>query len=81
MAAPTMDPTTIPAIWPPVRPPLALFAPAAVLLEDDEPLEEFEPGNSGGMDENGGNWTPTHLLVTFEPTQHESVALGELEAQ
>lgn len=81
MAAPTMDPTTIPAICPPVRPPLELFAPGSVVFDADEPLEEFEPGNSGGMVENGGNCTPTHLLVTFEPTQHESVALGELEAQ
>ena len=76
MAAPMMDPTTIPAICPPVRPSLGLFAPAAV-----EPLEEFEPGKSSGMNAFGGNCTPTHLLVTFEPTQHESVALGELEAQ
>lgn len=81
MAAPTMDPTTMPAICPPVRPPLELFAPAAVLFEADELFEEFEPGKSGRRGEKGGSCTPTHLLVTFAPTQHESVALGELEAQ
>ena len=28
-----------------------------------------------------GNVTPGHLLVTFAPTQHVSVAFGELVAQ
>ena len=78
MAAPTIDPTTIPAICPPVRLSFEPLVPAAVVFE--EPLE-FEFGNSGGMVASGGKSTPTHLLVTFEPTQHESVALGELVAQ
>ena len=79
-AAPAMDPTTIPAICPPVSPPLAGAAPVAV-LEAEGPLEEVELGNSGGMDEKVGSCTPTQRLVTFEPIQQESVAFGELEAQ
>lgn len=42
------------------------------------PVEE---GNKGGMEDVVGRVTPVQRWVTFDAAQHESVALGELEAQ
>jgi len=47
----------------------------------DGVLLDVEDGKSGGTEVIVGRITPGHRLVTFEPTQHESVAFGELEAQ
>ena len=80
-AAPTIDPTTIPAIAPPERPELLGAGAAALLVDADGLLLDVEDGNSGGMDVIVGSITPGQRLVTFDPMQHESVALGELEAQ
>ena len=41
----------------------------------------MDDGKSGGIEVMVGSVTPGHTLVTFEPTQHVSVALGELDAQ
>lgn len=79
-AAPKMEPTTIPAIFPPERPwcfdrgaaPEVLFA---------EELLDVGDGNSRGTGKIDGNVTCWHRLVTFEVTQQESVAFGELNAQ
>ena len=83
-AAPITDPTTIPAICLPLRPLLDELPPApapAAVFEAGGLLEDVELGNNGGIDENVGNCTPTHRLVTFDPIQQESVAFGELDAQ
>ena len=69
----------MPAIAPPDRP--LCWAAAAALLVAVGVLLEVEEGNSGGRDAVDGNVTPGHLLVTLDPTQQESVALGELVAQ
>lgn len=72
---------TIPATIPPDSPRVfELGAAADVLLAEGEVLDVAE-GNSGGMENILGRVTPLHLLVTFDVTQHESVALGELDAQ
>ncbi len=75
-SAPKSEPTTIPAIRPPERPEL-WDAP----LDGDAVLLEVDDGKKGGKEVVDGNVTPGHRLVTFAPTQHESVALGELVAQ
>ena len=69
------DPTTIPAIAPPDRPsfwPIPPVGEGVVVAVCD--------GNSGGIEDVGGNLIPSHRVVTFEATQHESVAFGELAA-
>ncbi len=42
---------------------------------------EVDEGNSVGIELTVGKVTPVQRLLTFEPTQHESVAFGELAAQ
>lgn len=42
---------------------------------------DVEDGKSGGIEVNVGSVTPGHLLLTFAPSQHVSVAFGELVAQ
>ena len=51
-----------------------------MLVADGEVLE-VDDGNSGGTEKIEGRVTPSHRLVTFDVTQHESVAFGELDAQ
>lgn len=81
IAAPKTEPMTIPAIAPPDSPRVReLGAAPDVLLAEGEVLDVAE-GNSGGMENIWGRVTPLHLLVTFDVTQHESVAFGELDAQ
>ena len=83
-AAPSTDPMTIPAILPPDRLCRIVEAVAvalAALLVADGPEVDVADVNNGGIGKIDGNVTPVQRLVTFEPTQHESVALGELVAQ
>lgn len=79
-AAPRTEPTTIPAIWPPDKE-LDVPVAAAVVLDADGEAEDVEEGNNGGTENIGGMVTPSHRPVTFEATQQESVAFGELSAQ
>ena len=74
-AAPRRDPTTIPAIEPPESPADVPIGAAEAVLE--EVLE----GNSGAIDVVVGRCTSAHRDSTPALTQHESVALGELEPQ
>lgn len=78
--APMTEPTTIPAIFPPDKEPEVPVA-AAVVLDADGEAEEVEEGNNGGTENMGGMVTPSHRLVTFDATQQESVAFGELAPQ
>jgi hypothetical protein len=76
-ANPMMEPTTIPAICPPFKPPeVPVTAPDAV-----GKAVEVEDGNNGGTENIGGKVTPSHRVVTSDATQQESVAFGELDAQ
>jgi len=77
-AAPTTDPTATPAICPPVNPLLWL---APLLGEGVLWAVGVADGKSGGKEVCEGSVTPGQRLFTFEPTQHESVAFGELVAQ
>jgi hypothetical protein len=74
-AAPTMDPTTIPAMAPPEspepEPPCPVPAPAVELGDADDVLD----GNTGGIDTVVGRSTPTQRDSTLALTQHESVEL------
>jgi hypothetical protein len=64
---------------PPERPdPPPVPAPAEVASGAPE---EVDDGNSGGSDVGVGSSTSAQRFSTFAETQHESVALGELEAQ
>ena len=84
--APSTEPTTIPAICPPVRP-RRVLVPAAtmpVLNGEDVPVPVgVAVIVTGCSDEDAtiGRLTPTHRVVVFEKTQQESVALGELAPQ
>ena len=73
---------TIPAIAPPER---KLWVPslvvAAVAFVADGTDDDVDDGNKGGIEAVAGSVTPSQRPVTFEPTQHESVAFGELDAQ
>ena len=88
-AAPTTEPITIPAIAPFDRPePCWLLMPAAPLLADAGGVlvdvdvdDDVDDGKRGGIDVKDGSVTPEHLLFTLAPSQQESVAFGELEAQ
>lgn len=60
--------------WPPV-------AAAEVLVADDGPPLVADGKKRGGMDGVLGSVTPSQRFVTFEATQQESVAFGELAAQ
>lgn len=80
-SAPSTEPITIPAIWPPVKPRFvvpAAAAPVAVLV--GTPLD-VELGKRGAIDEVVGRRTLVHLCSTPELAQQESVALGEEAAQ
>lgn len=73
------EPITIPAIAPLESPgPWLAALPVAdavgVLLDVDE-------GNRRGTDLKVGSITPGQRLFAFDPSQHESVAFGELFAQ
>lgn len=71
--APTMDPTTIPAMAPPLRPP-ALCAAAA-----DEELElPVDDGVSAPIELVTGRSTLSQRVSVPEEIQHESVEFGEL---
>ena len=71
--APRTDPTTIPAICPPLRP-CELFDEFGVALGVPE-------GKSGGIDVVIGSSTLEQRCSESENRQQESVALGELAAQ
>lgn len=79
--APKMDPTTIPAIWPPLKPlllpPEECPAPVVGLPVADAVMV------TGCKDADAiiGSVTPSHRVVVLEKTQHESVAFGELAEQ
>ena len=51
------------------------------VLEADEVLLDVEDGKRGGTEKIEGKITFVHRFVTFEATQQESVAFGELNAQ
>lgn len=76
-AAPTSEPTTIPAMAPPESPGLDWPAPA---LEDAEG-EDVLVGNTGGIEMVVGSSTPEQRDSIFALTQHESVELTVLLAQ
>lgn len=78
-AAPTSDPTTIPAMAPPESPDPDRAPPAAGLPVPDGAGEDV--GNTGGMETVVGRSTPMQRLSTFELTQHELVEFTELSAQ
>lgn len=84
-SAPSTDPTTIPANWPPERPEcLPLFVvvnPVLVGVEDAVPVDELV--NKGFMLDvaTTGSTTFAHFVSVSEKTQHESVEFGELAEQ
>lgn len=69
---------TIPAIAPPLSPPLPRPAAPAVALGV---LELVEDGKMLPRDVVTGSLTFEHLVSVLELTQQESVELGELAAQ
>lgn len=85
-AAARSAPSTMPTIAPTERPdvpvPPAPTAAAGVAVADDAPvvvvLEEVKRGE---RPEVVGRRTPAQRDSTLAPTQHESVAFGELAAQ
>lgn len=81
-AAPTSEPTTMPAMAPPESPdperPAPFAAPADV--EDGAPDDVLD-GNTGGIETVVGRSTPTQRDSTLALTQHESVELTVLSAQ
>lgn len=86
--APSIDPTTIPAIAPPespvVRPLLVVAAPdEADPVDEEVELEVAVIEEKGGSEDVAamGNTTPEQMPVVFEKTQQESVAFGELAEQ
>lgn len=84
-AAPRTEPTTIPAISPPVNPALCDLLVVSVGLDVGEVVgvDVEDEENRGAMDDVAmtGKTTPEHLVSVFEKTQQESVAFGELDAQ
>jgi len=81
-SAPRMDPTTMPAIWPPLKPLFVEAAAVGVLVPDDVPLIVIVVTIACNDDDAiTGSATSSHLVVVFENTQHESVAFGELAPQ
>lgn len=80
-AAPRTEPITIPAIWPRDKVLEETAAAPAVLDADGDGTAEVEDGNNGGTENIGGIVTSSHRAMTFEATQQESVALGELAPQ
>lgn len=80
--APSMDPTTMPAICPPLRPLFVAAAAVGVLVPDGvPPIVKVVTIACNDDDAITGSATPAHLSVVFEKTQHESVAFGELAPQ
>ena len=76
-----MEPTTIPAIWPPVSPRFeapAAAAPVAVLVGVDVTVIDMGRKDAEAMT---GSTTSLQRSSVSENTQHESVLFGELEAQ
>lgn len=74
----------MPAIAPFDRPELwwlALLAAPLLADADGVLLDDDDDGKSGGTEVKVGSVTPGHLLFTFAPSQHVSVAFGELVAQ
>lgn len=83
---PNIEPTTIPAIAPPLKPecePLPLeFEPPAppVLVADDVALALVEEKTSA-MEEKTGRVTSWHRPCALDVKQHESVAFSVLARQ
>jgi hypothetical protein len=76
-SAPTIEPTTIPAMAPPLRPPPPLLEPgAAVALE-----LAMDEGDRAPMEVVTGSSTLSHRVSVFDAIQHESVEFGELLEQ
>lgn len=71
----------MPAIAPRDKPLRPDPSRAAAAGEPVGELPSVEEGKSGGIEDVMGNSTSTQRLVALEPTQHESVAFGELAAQ
>jgi len=80
-AAPTSEPTTIPAIAPPDRPDPVLPVPPVTGAEVPVGATEEDDGNRGAMEVVVGRWTPTHLGSTFEFRQQELVSFKVLVLQ
>lgn len=76
-AAPTTEPTTMPAIAPPERwwPELPAAAPAVAVGRGED------VGKTGGIDDVSGSRTPSQRFSTSAATQQESVAFAELWPQ
>jgi hypothetical protein len=71
--APTMDPTTMPAIAPPLRPPASCAAEELELAVDD--------GVSAPIELVIGRSTLSQRVSVPDEIQHESVEFGELREQ
>lgn len=80
-SAPRIEPTTIPAIWPPLSPLFVAAAAVGVLVPDAPPVVMVVTIGCNDDDAITGSATSAHLSVVLEKTQHESVALGELAPQ
>ena len=80
---PTIDPMTIPAIAPPLRPclpPLDAPVPALALLLGEEVGLAVEVKTSA-IEEKTGKVTSWHRPSAFDVKQHESVAFSVLDRQ
>ena len=73
----------MPAIWPPVKPRLAAAAVVAGSLVGLLSSLVVKVVTIGDNDDDAttGSTTPSHRCSVSEKTQHESVALGELDEQ
>ena len=84
-SAPSTEPMTTPAIWPPVRPRRASAAAGMLVLPDDDVALEVCVTDTvtGCSDEDAtiGRVTPLHRVVVLENTQQESVEFGEVSEQ
>lgn len=82
-AAPMTVPTTMPAIWPPDRPLISLTPGSAPFKDDDDVgvVELVVEEKSGCTEVKVGRRTLAHREPELDVTQHESVALTELELQ
>lgn len=74
-----MEPTTIPAMAPPDRPPFFPATGTALDVELDPGVVPFV--NMLPIGVVIGNLTPVHRVSVLEYRQHESVALGEVAEQ
>lgn len=81
-----MEPTTAPAIAPPLRPPPPLLPPAAAVEEEvDDAVDEADVDEAvstrPGIEEKTGSLTSSQILVALDVRQHESVAFVVLARQ